>query len=169
MDGWYAFLLWWLEHSSEPQPITSLLPVTNSYAEFKMLILVYSCFAFFMIFLCVFTQRSLFNQLSGNEEDFNSKEAQLLVSILGLLSRRLEHSTQQVFHYVRDNGVYWEGMPILNTGVFVYQFVQMITWTVKVCKETSFGKMFLVPLCLSYYFIHYFSSIIPGNDWVGFM
>uniref|UniRef100_A0A673WB52 FA complementation group I n=1 Tax=Salmo trutta TaxID=8032 RepID=A0A673WB52_SALTR len=57
-------------------------------------------------------QRALFTQLSGGEEDFNSKEAQLLVNILSVLSRQLEPSSQQ--------------------------FVQMITWTVKICKETSF-------------------------------
>uniref|UniRef100_A0A8B9K210 FA complementation group I n=1 Tax=Astyanax mexicanus TaxID=7994 RepID=A0A8B9K210_ASTMX len=57
-------------------------------------------------------QRSLFSQLSGSEEDFNSKEAQLLVSILSLLAGLLEPSSQQ--------------------------FVQFITWTVKICKETSF-------------------------------
>ncbi|CAL8359654.1 unnamed protein product [Lota lota] len=57
-------------------------------------------------------QRALFTQLSGSEDEFNSKEAQLLVSILSVLSRQLEPSSQQ--------------------------FVQMITWTVKICKETSF-------------------------------
>uniref|UniRef100_A0A668AYJ9 FA complementation group I n=1 Tax=Myripristis murdjan TaxID=586833 RepID=A0A668AYJ9_9TELE len=57
-------------------------------------------------------QRALFTQLSGGEEEFNSKEAQLLVSILSVLSRQLKPSSQQ--------------------------FVQMITWTVKICKETSF-------------------------------
>ncbi|XP_076588504.1 Fanconi anemia group I protein [Chaetodon auriga] len=57
-------------------------------------------------------QRALFTQLSGGEEDFNSKEAQLLVSILSVLSRQLKPSSQQ--------------------------FVQTITWTVKICKETSF-------------------------------
>ncbi|XP_038562542.1 Fanconi anemia group I protein isoform X1 [Micropterus salmoides] len=57
-------------------------------------------------------QRALFTQLSGGEEDFNSKEAQLLVSILSVLSRQLKPSSQQ--------------------------FVQMITWTVKICKKTSF-------------------------------
>ncbi|XP_034542605.1 Fanconi anemia group I protein [Notolabrus celidotus] len=57
-------------------------------------------------------QRALFTQLSGGEDEFNSKEAQLLVSILTVLSRQLKPSSQQ--------------------------FVQMITWTVKVCKETSF-------------------------------
>ncbi|KAL7401956.1 hypothetical protein ABVT39_007309 [Epinephelus coioides] len=57
-------------------------------------------------------QRALFTQLSGSEDDFNSKEAQLLVSILSVLSRQLKPSSQQ--------------------------FVQMITWTVKICKETSF-------------------------------
>jgi hypothetical protein len=41
-------------------------------------------------------QRSLFNQLSGLEEEFNSKEAQLLISILSVLSRQLEPSSQQV-------------------------------------------------------------------------
>ncbi|TNN87802.1 Fanconi anemia group I [Liparis tanakae] len=57
-------------------------------------------------------QRALFTQLSGGEDEFNSKEAQLLVSILSVLSRQLKPSSQQ--------------------------FVQMITWTVKICKETSF-------------------------------
>ncbi|XP_070686476.1 Fanconi anemia group I protein [Pempheris klunzingeri] len=57
-------------------------------------------------------QRALFTQLSGGEEEFNTKEAQLLVSILSVLSRQLKPSSQQ--------------------------FVQMITWTVKICKETSF-------------------------------
>nr|XP_046248910.1 Fanconi anemia group I protein [Scatophagus argus]XP_046248911.1 Fanconi anemia group I protein [Scatophagus argus]XP_046248912.1 Fanconi anemia group I protein [Scatophagus argus] len=57
-------------------------------------------------------QRALFTHLSGGEEEFNSKEAQLLVSILSVLSRQLKPSSQQ--------------------------FVQMITWTVKMCKETSF-------------------------------
>ncbi|XP_047451678.1 Fanconi anemia group I protein isoform X2 [Mugil cephalus] len=57
-------------------------------------------------------QRALLTQLSGGEDEFNSKEAQLLVSILSVLSRQLKPSSQQ--------------------------FVQMITWTVKICKETSF-------------------------------
>ncbi|XP_072290472.1 Fanconi anemia group I protein isoform X2 [Eucyclogobius newberryi] len=57
-------------------------------------------------------QRVLFAQLSGEQEEFNSKEAQLIVSILSVLSRQLKPSSQE--------------------------FVQMITWTVKLCKETSF-------------------------------
>ncbi|XP_061891934.1 Fanconi anemia group I protein isoform X2 [Entelurus aequoreus] len=57
-------------------------------------------------------QRALFAQLSRGEDDFNSKEAQLLVSILSVLSLQLKPSSQQ--------------------------FVQMVTWTVKICKETSF-------------------------------
>nr|XP_057931485.1 Fanconi anemia group I protein isoform X2 [Doryrhamphus excisus] len=57
-------------------------------------------------------QRALFAQLSRGEDDFNSKEAQLLVSILSVLSLQLKPSSQQ--------------------------FVQMITWTVKICKETHF-------------------------------
>ncbi|XP_038155944.1 Fanconi anemia group I protein [Cyprinodon tularosa] len=57
-------------------------------------------------------QRALFTQLSGGEEEFNSREAQLLVSILTVLSRQLKPSSKQ--------------------------FTQMITWTVKMCKETSF-------------------------------
>ncbi|KAG2471095.1 FANCI protein, partial [Polypterus senegalus] len=40
-------------------------------------------------------QRSLVNQLNGGEDDFNSKEAQLLVNILTLLSRQLEPSSSQ--------------------------------------------------------------------------
>ncbi|KAK2842091.1 hypothetical protein Q5P01_012291 [Channa striata] len=57
-------------------------------------------------------QRALFTHVAGGEDDFNSKEAQLLVSILSVLSHQLKPSSQQ--------------------------FVQMITWTVKICKETSF-------------------------------
>uniref|UniRef100_A0A3Q2CH73 FA complementation group I n=1 Tax=Cyprinodon variegatus TaxID=28743 RepID=A0A3Q2CH73_CYPVA len=57
-------------------------------------------------------QRALFTQLSGGEEEFNSREAQLLVSILTVLSRQLKPTSKQ--------------------------FTQMITWTVKICKETSF-------------------------------
>ncbi|XP_060709257.1 Fanconi anemia group I protein isoform X1 [Hemiscyllium ocellatum] len=56
-------------------------------------------------------QRSLLTQLSGDEEDFNSKEAQLLVSILSTLSRLLEPTSEQ--------------------------FGQMLTWTVKICKENN--------------------------------
>lgn len=36
------------------------------------------------------------NQLSGGDEEFNSKEAQLLVSILSVLSRHLNPSSQPV-------------------------------------------------------------------------
>lgn len=57
-------------------------------------------------------QRVLFAQLSGDEDEFNSKEAQLIVNIMSVLSRQLKSSSQE--------------------------FVQMVTWTVKVCKETSF-------------------------------
>ncbi|XP_077372688.1 Fanconi anemia group I protein-like isoform X1 [Festucalex cinctus] len=57
-------------------------------------------------------QRALFTQLSGGEEEFNSKEAQLLVNILSVLSLQLKPSSKQ--------------------------FAQMITWTVKICKETNF-------------------------------
>lgn len=56
-------------------------------------------------------QRSLVTQLSGDEEDFNSKEAQLLVSILSTLSRLLEPTSEQ--------------------------FAQMLTWTMKICKENN--------------------------------
>nr|XP_055048515.1 Fanconi anemia group I protein [Misgurnus anguillicaudatus]XP_055048516.1 Fanconi anemia group I protein [Misgurnus anguillicaudatus] len=57
-------------------------------------------------------QRALMTQLSSGEEEFNTKEAQLLVSILSVLSRQLNPTSQQ--------------------------FLQMITWTVKLCKETNF-------------------------------
>ncbi|XP_072004593.1 Fanconi anemia group I protein isoform X2 [Engystomops pustulosus] len=56
-------------------------------------------------------QRSLTNQLSSGEDEFNSKEAVLLVSVLSTLYRFLEPSSQQ--------------------------FVQMLSWTVKICKETD--------------------------------
>ncbi|XP_039521915.1 Fanconi anemia group I protein isoform X3 [Pimephales promelas] len=71
-------------------------------------------------------QRALMNQLSGGEEEFNSKEAQLLVSILSVLSRQLDPSSQQ--------------------------FTQMLTWTVKICKETNFEDISLTKGLLSLLF-----------------
>ncbi|XP_041494726.1 Fanconi anemia group I protein isoform X3 [Microtus oregoni] len=56
-------------------------------------------------------QRSLLNLLSSEEEDFNSKEALLLIAILSTLSRLLEPSSAQ--------------------------FMQMLSWTSKICKEYS--------------------------------
>ncbi|TRY87249.1 hypothetical protein DNTS_031752 [Danionella cerebrum] len=71
-------------------------------------------------------QRSLMTQLSGSEEEFSSKETQFLVSILSALSRQLSPSSQQ--------------------------FVQMITWTVKICKETNFEDISLTKGLLSLLF-----------------
>ncbi|XP_006885289.1 PREDICTED: Fanconi anemia group I protein [Elephantulus edwardii] len=56
-------------------------------------------------------QRSLLNLLSSQEEDFNSREALLLVNVLSSLSRLLEPSSPQ--------------------------FLQMLSWTSKICKENS--------------------------------
>nr|XP_038956966.1 Fanconi anemia group I protein isoform X3 [Rattus norvegicus] len=56
-------------------------------------------------------QRSLLNLLSSQEEDFNSKEALLLVTVLSTLSKLLEPTSPQ--------------------------FVQMLSWTSKICKEHS--------------------------------
>ncbi|XP_052016219.1 Fanconi anemia group I protein isoform X1 [Apodemus sylvaticus] len=56
-------------------------------------------------------QRSLLNLLSSEEEDFNSKEALLLLTVLSTLSKLLEPTSPQ--------------------------FVQMLSWTSKICKEYS--------------------------------
>ncbi|CAH7339329.1 Fanci [Phodopus roborovskii] len=56
-------------------------------------------------------QRSLLNLLNSEEEDFNSKEALLLIMILSTLSRLLEPTSPQ--------------------------FVQVLSWTSKICKEHS--------------------------------
>ncbi|OXB79393.1 UNVERIFIED_CONTAM: hypothetical protein H355_007602 [Colinus virginianus] len=56
-------------------------------------------------------QRSLVNQLSSAEDDFNSKETQLLITILSTLSKLLDPGSQQ--------------------------FLQFLTWTVKICKENA--------------------------------
>ncbi|OWK09018.1 FANCI [Cervus elaphus hippelaphus] len=56
-------------------------------------------------------QRSLLNLLSSQEEDFKSKEALLLVTVLTSLSKLLK--------------------PISA------EFVQMLSWTSKICKENS--------------------------------
>ncbi|XP_076122446.1 Fanconi anemia group I protein [Alosa pseudoharengus] len=71
-------------------------------------------------------QRSLLTQLSGGEEDFSSREAQLLVGVLAALASRLE-----------------PGSPQLD---------QMITWTLKICKETSFEDVALTKGLLSLLF-----------------
>ncbi|XP_023673035.1 Fanconi anemia group I protein isoform X6 [Paramormyrops kingsleyae] len=63
-------------------------------------------------------QRALATLLSGEEDDFNSKEAQVLLSLLSVLSRQLQPSSSQ--------------------------FEQMLTWTVKICKESSFED---APFC----------------------
>lgn len=57
-------------------------------------------------------QRALFSQLSGGEEDFSSREAQLLVSILSVLSRLLEPTSQQVpiyttYSHLNIFGILW--------------------------------------------------------------
>ncbi|XP_054433560.1 Fanconi anemia group I protein [Pteronotus mesoamericanus] len=56
-------------------------------------------------------QRSLLNLLNSPEEDFSSREALLLVGILCSLSRLLEPTSPQ--------------------------FLQMLSWTSKICKENS--------------------------------
>uniref|UniRef100_A0A8B9P2V0 FA complementation group I n=1 Tax=Apteryx owenii TaxID=8824 RepID=A0A8B9P2V0_APTOW len=43
-------------------------------------------------------QRSLVNQFSSAEDDFNSKETQLLITVLSTLSKLLEPASQQVLH-----------------------------------------------------------------------
>ncbi|XP_067411776.1 Fanconi anemia group I protein [Emydura macquarii macquarii] len=56
-------------------------------------------------------QRSLVNQLSSAGDDFNSKEALSLVTIISTLSKLLEPSSPQ--------------------------FIQLLSWTVKICKENN--------------------------------
>ncbi|NXQ95124.1 FANCI protein, partial [Sagittarius serpentarius] len=56
-------------------------------------------------------QRSLVNQFGSAEDDFNSKETQLLITVLSTLSKFLDPASQQ--------------------------FLQFLTWIVKVCKENA--------------------------------
>ncbi|NWS43770.1 FANCI protein, partial [Probosciger aterrimus] len=56
-------------------------------------------------------QRSLVNQFSSAEDDFNSRETQSLITVLSTLSKLLDPTSQQ--------------------------FLQFLTWTVKVCKENA--------------------------------
>ncbi|KAF1583198.1 Fanconi anemia group I protein, partial [Eudyptes moseleyi] len=56
-------------------------------------------------------QRSLVNQFSSAEDDFNSKETQSLITVLSTLSKLLDPASQQ--------------------------FLQFLTWTVKICKENA--------------------------------
>ncbi|XP_042659947.1 Fanconi anemia group I protein [Tyto alba] len=56
-------------------------------------------------------QRSLVNQFSSAEDEFSSKEAQSLITVLSTLSKLLDPASQQ--------------------------FLQFLTWTVKVCKENA--------------------------------
>ncbi|XP_036398034.1 Fanconi anemia group I protein [Megalops cyprinoides] len=71
-------------------------------------------------------QRALVSLLSGVEDNFNSREAQLLLSILGVLAGQLDPSSPQ--------------------------FVQMITWTVKITKETALKDMAFCKALLSLLF-----------------
>ncbi|KAL2094144.1 hypothetical protein ACEWY4_011456 [Coilia grayii] len=71
-------------------------------------------------------QRALLAQLNGGEEGFSSREAQLLVGVLTVLSARLEHGSPQL--------------------------EQMTTWTLKICKETSFEDVSLAKGLLSLLF-----------------
>ncbi|NWY04297.1 FANCI protein, partial [Nothoprocta ornata] len=63
-------------------------------------------------------QRSLVNQFSSTEDDFNSKETQLLITVLSTLSKLLEPASQQ--------------------------FLQFLTWTAKICKENALED---IPCC----------------------
>ncbi|NXC34563.1 FANCI protein, partial [Campylorhamphus procurvoides] len=56
-------------------------------------------------------QRSLVNQLSSAEDEFNTKEMQSLITVLSTLSKLLDPASQQ--------------------------FLQFLTWTVKICKENA--------------------------------
>uniref|UniRef100_A0A8C8ALB5 FA complementation group I n=1 Tax=Otus sunia TaxID=257818 RepID=A0A8C8ALB5_9STRI len=56
-------------------------------------------------------QRSLVNQFSRAEDDFSSKETQSLITVLSTLSKLLDPASQQ--------------------------FLQFLTWTVKICKEND--------------------------------
>ncbi|KAM6058889.1 Fanconi anemia group I protein [Chlamydotis macqueenii] len=56
-------------------------------------------------------QRSLVNQFSSAEDDFNSRETQLLITVLSTLSKLVDPASQQ--------------------------FLQFLTWTVKICKENA--------------------------------
>ncbi|NXF54887.1 FANCI protein, partial [Oceanites oceanicus] len=56
-------------------------------------------------------QRSLVNQFSSAEDDFSSKETQSLITVLSTLSKLLDPASQQ--------------------------FLQFLTWTVKICKENA--------------------------------
>ncbi|NXP46312.1 FANCI protein, partial [Heliornis fulica] len=56
-------------------------------------------------------QRSLVNQLSSSEDDFNSKETQSLITVLSTLSKLLDPASQQ--------------------------FLQFLSCTVKICKENA--------------------------------
>ena len=48
------------------------------------------------MFLCVLSQRSLLNLLSSQEEDFKSKEALLLATVLTSLSKLLKPISAEV-------------------------------------------------------------------------
>ncbi|KAM6304685.1 Fanconi anemia group I protein [Podargus strigoides] len=56
-------------------------------------------------------QRPLVNQFSRTEDDFNSKETQSLIAVVSTLSKLLDPASQQ--------------------------FLQFLTWTVKICKENA--------------------------------
>ncbi len=78
-----------------------------------------------ILYIFFSVQRALMNQLSGGEEEFNSKEAQLLVSILSVLSRHLNPSSQQV---VLQNTHAFSVLAVRNLNVaFVFVFYAVCT------------------------------------------
>ena len=59
-------------------------------------------------------QRSLVNQFSSDEDDFNSKETQSLITVLSTLSKLLDPASQQVVHNL--HGVAGMGVVAISVG-----------------------------------------------------
>uniref|UniRef100_A0A8D3A4R9 FA complementation group I n=1 Tax=Scophthalmus maximus TaxID=52904 RepID=A0A8D3A4R9_SCOMX len=79
-------------------------------------------------------QRALFTQLSGGEEEFNSKEAQLLVSILSVLSHQLKPSSQQVDDHMDQDPAFSKGLLSLLFNLHVL-YKSPVSLLLELCQD----------------------------------
>lgn len=88
-------------------------------------------------------QRSLVNQFSSAEDDFNSKETQSLITVLSTLSKHLDPASQQVLHNL--HGLAGMGVVAMGEGRRLSDWVDI--WGLwHVCM---FCLLLQTPLCRS--------------------
>lgn len=82
----------------------------------------------------------LFNQLSEDGDEFNSKEAQLLVNILGVLSQQLDPSSDQVTAHLMWTCYTWYYLKLALIICLFLQYNEITVIIGNICKKTSLGE-----------------------------